>query len=131
MVAECEQIRPKNKPDRKQIGPYTGDAALAKLDGRRKEARLMRAMRDELIAHIGGAPSVVERRLIDRAAVLALRLAIMDARAPDGRLSEKDAREYMCWNNGYARMLQTLGLKPSPPPKKSVDEMLAEIRGRI
>jgi hypothetical protein len=128
MVAECEQIRPENKPDRKQIGPYTGAASLAKLDGRRKEARLMRAMRDELVAHIGGAPSVIERRLIDRAAVLALRLAIMDARAPDGRLSEKDAREYLAWSNSYVRTLRELGVKSPPEPEKTVDELLAAAR---
>lgn len=128
MVAEFEKIQPGYKPDRRAIGPYSGAASLARLDGRRKEARLMRAVRDELLRHIGRAPSVVERRLIDRAAVLALRLAIMDARAPNGRLSEKDAREYLAWSNSYVRTLRELGVKSPREPEKTVDELLAAAR---
>lgn len=94
----------------KQIGPYSRPPALAKLDGRRREAKLMQQTRDELVAHVGGKPNAVERRLIERAAVLALRLAMMDAKAPDGAMSERDAREYLCWSNSYVRTLRELGV---------------------
>lgn len=97
--------------NRGPIGPYSRPPALAKLDGRRREARLMRDAVSELTRHVGGAPSVVQQRLIHRAAVLALRLAMMDAKAPDGAMSERDAREYLCWHNAYVRTLRQLGLK--------------------
>lgn len=70
----------------------------------------MRDAVSELTRHVGGAPSVVQQRLIHRAAVLALRLAMMDAKAPDGAMSERDAREYLCWHNAYVRTLRQLGL---------------------
>ena len=50
-----------------QIGPYSRPATLAKLDGRTRESRLMQTARAELSAHVGGKPSAVQRRLIDRA----------------------------------------------------------------
>jgi hypothetical protein len=43
------------------IGPYCRPLALAKLDGRTKEAALMRRVRAELTAHVGGTPSFPQR----------------------------------------------------------------------
>ena len=72
----------------------------------------MREITEELTAHCGGNPSAVQRRLIQRAAILHLRLALMDEQIePDGSITEKHAREYLCWNNAYVRTLRTLGLK--------------------
>jgi hypothetical protein len=45
--------------DMPQLGPYSRTAILSKLDGRTREARLMRGTRAALIAHVGGKPSVV------------------------------------------------------------------------
>jgi hypothetical protein len=56
------------------IGPYSRPLALAKLDGRTREAALVRRVRAELTAHVGGNPTFPQRMLIDRAAVLALRM---------------------------------------------------------
>lgn len=92
-----------------RVGPHSRPNALATLDGRRREAKLMSQTRAELIAHVGGKPNAIQRRLIERAAVLALRLALMDAKAPDGGMSEKDAREYLAWSNSYVRTLRELG----------------------
>lgn len=126
-MAESCVREPKN---RLPLGPYSRPHSLAKLDGRRREAKLMQETIRELTEHVGGSPSVVQRRLIQRAAVLALRLAMMDAKAPDGSLSEKDAREYLCWNNAYIRTLSTLGIVSVPKPQPSVRERLAEIHAR-
>lgn len=109
-----------------KVGPYSRPPALAKLDGRRRESRLMRDTRAELVQHVGGSPSAVQRRLIDRAATLALRLALMDAKAPDGGMSERDAREYLCWNNAYVRTLRELGMQAAPAPKRTLAEYLAD-----
>jgi hypothetical protein len=113
------------------LSPRCRLATLAKLDGRRKEARLLRDTRAELVEHVGGRPSAVQRRLIERAAMLALRLALMDARAPDGNLSERDAREYLCWNNAYVRTLRELGIQPAAERPMSPADALAAARALL
>jgi hypothetical protein len=40
---------------------------LAKLDKRTKEGKALAELRDELTRHVGGAPSAVQRVLIERA----------------------------------------------------------------
>ncbi len=95
-----------------RIGPHSRRLALGKIDGRRREAKLMREIVEELTQHVGGRPSAVQRRLIERAAVLHLRLILMDEQmVPTGGMSEKNAREYLCWHNGYVRTLRQLGLQ--------------------
>ena len=123
-MAKSDMTRPPKTQH--QIGPYSAPAALAKLDGRRRESRLMRDTVAELTAHVGGSPSMVEQRLIQRAAVLALRLEMMDAKAPDGALSEKDAREYLCWHNAYVRTLREIGVKGSAQRGPDLASYLAQ-----
>jgi len=108
------------------IGPHSRRIALGMIDGRRREARLMREVRDELIQHCGGRPSTVQRKLCERAAVLALRLALLDAKAPDGSLTERDAREYLCWHNAYVRTLRELGMKGAAERPPTLAELLAQ-----
>ncbi len=86
----------------------------------------MTQVRQELHEFIGGHATILQKRLIDRAAVLALRLALIDARAPDGAMTEKTAREYLCWNNAYTRLLMALdATKTSPPPMTHAETMAA------
>ena len=47
-------------------------------DRRSAEAKYLQQVRDELRAHVGGAPSIVQRLLIDRAAHTTLRLHGLD-----------------------------------------------------
>ncbi len=113
--------------DMRSIGPYSRNKTLARLDGRRSEAKFMKETVEELTAHLGGKVSVVQRRLIERAAVLALRLQLMDAKNPDGEMTEKNAREYMCWNNAYVRLLTALGVQPAKARPLTGEEALAAI----
>jgi hypothetical protein len=53
-----------------RIHPRYRPVALAKLDQRTKEARLMRETRAELVAHVGGKPSAVQAAMIERACQL-------------------------------------------------------------
>ena len=53
--------------DAHRIGPYSRPHRLAKLDGRTREATVLRETREALIAHIGGQPSAVQAALIERA----------------------------------------------------------------
>ena len=72
---------------------------------------MLRAIRNKLVAHVGGKPNAVQSILIDRTAVLQLRIALMDAsEKPGGPISEKNAREYLCWSNALVRLLRELGL---------------------
>jgi hypothetical protein len=101
--------------------------ALGDIDGRLRAARLMRQVIRELTEHCGGRPSAVQRKIIQRAAVLHLRLALLDAETgPDGQMSEKTAREYLCWNNAYVRTLNSLGLKAVAPTATLTDYLAAK-----
>ena len=53
-----------------RIGVYSRQPALRKLDKRTREAGYMAWVRADLIAHVGGNPTVVQKMLIDRAAIL-------------------------------------------------------------
>jgi hypothetical protein len=104
----------------RSIGPHSRPHRWAMLDGRTKEAALVRTTRDDLIRHCGGNPSAVQRQLIDRIAVLTLHVATFDAKAIEaGGLSERDSRQYLAYSNSLARALRQLGLQgdPKPAPK--------------
>jgi hypothetical protein len=106
------------------IGAHSRRIALGQIDGRRREARLMREIRDELIQHCsGGKPSAVQRRLCERAAALALRLALMDEKAD--ALSERDGRQYLAWHSAYVRTLKAIGMKPVAERVPTLAEHLA------
>ena len=102
----------------KQIGPHSRPGKLATIDGRRAEARLMRDIKADLVKHCGGTPSAVQCMLIEQAAMLSLRLHLMDraALSGDGVMSERNGRQYLTWANSLARLLRQLGLTAPPPP---------------
>ncbi len=94
------------------VFPYSRPAALAKLDGRTKEGRLVRDTRAAMTAHIGGAPSATQRALIERAVQLTLRIATMDRKfAQTGEQTELDSRTYLAWSASLSRVLRDLGMK--------------------
>ncbi len=113
----------------RQLGPHSRPNVLAKLDGRRREARLMQSVRDELTQHVGGKPTAPQRALIERAAWLSLHCALMDAKLLEGEgpLSERDSREYLAWSNSLTRCLRSLGMGEAPAkPRESLADLLAE-----
>jgi hypothetical protein len=84
-----------------------------------------------LTAHLGGNPSVTQRRLIDRAAWLSLHLAQIDQRAVEGKgMSAHDARTYLGWSNTLTRTLAALGLQAPPEagPKTLQDHIAQRAR---
>ena len=73
----------------------------------------MARVREELTAHVGGNPSFPQRMLIERCAVLTLRLALADQRIIDGELLPLHADQWLCaWQNSLTRTLVALGVKP-------------------
>jgi hypothetical protein len=104
---------------------------LAKLDGRRREARLMQNVRDELAQHVGGNPSAPQRALIERAAWLTLHVALMDAKLMEegegATHSERDSRQYLAWSNSLTRIMKQLGTDKVPAkPRKSLADLIQE-----
>src|SRR4051812_4797285 len=88
----------------RRVGPHSRAHRLLKLDGRTREAALLRRTRDDLLDHLGHSPSAVEVRLVERAALLSVYIGLMDRRAlQSGGLSERDARQYLAFSNTYAR----------------------------
>ncbi|MCA0344132.1 MAG: hypothetical protein LCH99_30985 [Proteobacteria bacterium] len=119
-----------------KLGPHHRPNALAKLDGRTREAQLMRKVRIDLTDHIGGFPSATQAALIDRAAWLSLHVALMDEKTmqPDaGPLSERDSRQYLAWSNALTRILRDLGAdRPkASKPRQSLADMIKQGRAAV
>lgn len=96
-----------------KLGPYSRPDRLANLDGRTKESRLLAEVRQELVAHVGGAPSATQRMAIERCAMLSLHLALMERDLLDGGvLSERNSRQYIAWSNSLSRTLRLIGMEP-------------------
>lgn len=90
---------------------------------------MLRRIRNQLVAHLGGADRItrVQSLLIDRAAVLALRMEMLDA-DPCALMDERQGRQYLAYSNGYVRLLRELGIDGVPPPRASLDDLLARTR---
>jgi len=106
-------------------------ATLARLDGRTREARLLRQIRAELTAHCGGSPSATQRIAIDRAAALTLHVARMDAKAAEqGGMSDHARREYLAADSSLRRMLQLLGADAKARAAPTIHDLMAADRAR-
>lgn len=111
----------------KRIGPHSRPGKLAIVDGRSAEARRMKEIRADLEAQIGENISTAQRMMIERIAVLMLRMELMDRQSlKDAEFSEKNAREYLAWTNSCARMLKMLGLQGKPAKAKTLRDHLQE-----
>src|SRR5262250_3403950 len=83
-----------------RIGPHSRPQNLVRIDGRTKEAQILRQVKDELIAYVGGHPDAVQRALIERCAWLSLRLAMLDKKIAAGKeFTQIDSNTYLAWNN--------------------------------
>jgi len=96
------------------------------IDGRSREGRYLRAYERQLVEHVGGNPSIVQRALIQRAARLALHLELMDERslAGDHIFTTHDHLHYVSWSNALARLLTRLKLHPAAEPQTSLAGLL-------
>ena len=113
----------------RHIGPYSRPNVLAKLDRRTKIARLYDSVVSDLTAQFGGAPSATQRALIQRAAWLSLRVALLDAKIGAGEFTERDSRHYLAWSNSLTRTLARLGLESADDAEPSAALLKAMIGG--
>jgi len=114
----------KPKRVRKRVKPF-GSNAAKRIDGRTREAKLMHAMRADLIAHVGN-PNTAELILIETCVRLQMHLAWMDKKFMDsGDMNPFDSRRYTAWANTLARTLARLGLKGAAAKGPNLAEYLA------
>ena len=87
----------------------------------------MRRVRAELTAHVGGHPSAIQRALIERAVMLSLQVAQIDAKMlAGGPLTVHDSNYALAWNNALRRTLVALGVKGSTAAARpTLAELLA------
>jgi hypothetical protein len=103
---------------------------ITRLDRRTRQAAFLQGMRDQLLEHVGPDATILQRVLVDRAALLSLRLAQCDARIlADQPMTVLDNNQIIAWQNALTRCLNALGVKGKRnrvrlPPHLSV---LAEI----
>ena len=72
----------------------------------------MARVRKNLVEHVG-SPSFVQRLLIERAAVLMLRLALFDQKIVDNEPIPLHSDQWIiAWQNSLTRTLVALGVKP-------------------
>lgn len=120
------QLSPTYTGDMNRVGPYSRLSALQNIDGRSREARLVRDARADLIAHVGGKPSATQSALIQRAAWLMLHIAQMDAKMGSATgLTDHDTRTYLAWCNTLTRIMRQLGMKGSAAEAPNLSAYIA------
>ena len=112
------------------ISANSRPTTLLKLDQRTKEAALIRRIRDELIEHVGGQPSVAQRLTIDRLAVVTLRLSLFDQKlASDQPVTDHDSRVYAALHNAHRLLIKEIGMRATPAPQPTLAEYLTSREG--
>jgi hypothetical protein len=113
-------------PAKRASGPYAGLARLSAPDLRTRYGRILKSVRDELTSHVGSRPSATQKMLIERAAQLSLRVAMMDDQAATGKvLTDHDSRTYLAWSNTLTRTLAQLGLHGAKPSTPKLSDYMA------
>jgi hypothetical protein len=76
----------------------------------------MARVRRDLTAQIGGEPTAIQRLLIQRAAMLTLRLAKLDDKivGETGNLTLHDTNFVIAWQNALTRVLVALDISHAP-----------------
>ena len=119
---------------RGSAGPYSkiferGPLAPS-VDGRSTEGRHIRKLERELIKHIGGAPSITQRLLIERIIKTHLQLRALDEKLASGIWTDHDRRTQAALANGLRLSLRDLGAKPVDAKPPSLAEYLSAKAGQ-
>ena len=109
---------------RGRIGPYSRvvqrGVIADTVDGRSRDGRLARHMEAELIRHLGGSPSFVEKLLVERLIKIRLRIDAFEQKA-EADWADLDRRTYGALLNNFRLTAREINLKggrcrPSPRP---------------
>jgi hypothetical protein len=119
-----------SSPDHRAIGPYSRKlrrgAIGASVDGRSAEGRFIRDLERQLVEHVGGAPSIAQKLLIERLIKIRLQLDGLDAKLTAGTWTPHDGRTYGGLHNAYRLTAREIGLKPAAPQVPSLQDYLAQ-----
>jgi hypothetical protein len=87
------------------------------IDNRSFEGRFLAKERAELVQIAGGKPSLYQKKVIEEACRVKLRLELIDRRSlTDPDWTERDARERGQWSDRYQRLLAAI--EHGRPPRK-------------
>jgi hypothetical protein len=111
------------------IGPYSrrlrrgaiGDS----VDGRSAEGRFIRDLERQLIAHVGRAPTIAQKLLIDRIVKCTVQIDALDRKLSTGDWTDHDCRTHGGLINRQRLLLRELGLKGVAAQPKSLADYLA------
>jgi hypothetical protein len=115
-----------------RVGPYS--AALTRgviadsIDGRSRDGRLARHMEAELIRHLGGTVSFVQKLLIERLIKIRLRLDALEEKAETGSWTDLDRRTYGALLNAERLTAREIGLKPAAAKGPTLEQHLEKLR---
>jgi len=100
-------------PNTATVGPLSPRYRLRRLDGRTREAKVLRETEAQLFAHVGGRDRATapQRYLIERVAADLLRLSLYDVKLADGTASDHDLRVQHALRNSVRLALRDLGLE--------------------
>lgn len=87
-----------------QNGTHSRNCSLQRLDGRRREAKLLKLFRDQMTILAGGHPTIAQETLIDQASRLRYRLM------HEADAGSNDPAQFMAWNNVLQDLLRDIGL---------------------
>lgn len=105
------KTHPKYCLDMGNIGSHYAPFVLAKLDGRTREAKFVRDMRNDMAARLDGNPTATQWRGIETAAWLSLQIMLLDTKAADGgALTATEVRSRAALHDSLERVLRDLGL---------------------
>ena len=105
-LAIYARIEPKGRGQRRGI---------VKVDGRSPEGRILKNARLTLLEFVGPDATPIQRSLIERAAMLELRAAMLDAKIVNGSFTEYDSKVYNAIVNSISRVYRTLGIERPRP----------------
>jgi len=113
------------------LGPHSRRHRLGHLDRRTFEGKLFDEFRTKLLEHVGGAPTVAQAAIIERACWVNLRCAMMDGKVATGDFTEQDSNVYLAWANTLRRLLAALDLQPTAAkPSNPMDALRAHVAAR-
>jgi hypothetical protein len=112
----------------RRIRPRSNLHSLQRIDQRTKAGQLYRRVHTELTAAVGGNPDFTQRLLIERCAIMQVRLAMIDEEILAGRmLSDIGDRSTISWANCLRRTLAQLGIRPVPDHGQAFSDVMAEL----
>jgi hypothetical protein len=117
----------KNSP---RPGPYSRllrRGAIGKLaDGRTELGRFIRDLEAQLVAHVGGRPTITQRLLIERLIKTHVQLDMLDDKLQRGDWTANDSRTYGGLLNALRLTSRELGLDAASDKPQRLADVLAE-----